>query len=307
MIRVTIDIFSGRPNPSWLLDESEAQDVVRKLRDVKKRGKAHDGPGRLGYRGVIVEPDATLALDADLANAFRIGEDTDDSEGLAIVEQLVDRMGEPIAAAGSQRGLFADLDLKSIVKAEIRELRGSSRSPVGEGEVSALAGATVIGTDASSWTTQTEGSCQIEVAAFNPSFWNAANVQPYNNCYNYATNRRTDTFAQPGRATGAQARRMRCANVQTGAVSDGASPAGTCVTSSTEAPRWYMALVIWPGTDYHWYRKSEEGFWGHKPGQTAAKNTDNSGVVITNPETANRGGYRDFCGYLYARAGMVVQ
>jgi hypothetical protein len=58
-----------------------------------------------------------------------------------------------------------------------------------------------------------------------------------------------------------------------------------------------IALVIDPGTDYHWYRKDKNGKWTHKPGGTAATNLDNSGNPITDPETANRGGYTDFCGY----------
>jgi hypothetical protein len=37
--------------------------------------------------------------------------------------------------------------------------------------------------------------------------------------------------------------------------------------------------------------------WTHKPGQTAATNLDNSGNVITDPRTANRGVYTDFCGF----------
>ena len=51
-----------------------------------------------------------------------------------------------------------------------------------------------------------KNALQIEVAAFNPNFWNVSPVEANNNCYNYATNRRTDTFAQPGRAAGQQGR-----------------------------------------------------------------------------------------------------
>jgi hypothetical protein len=67
-----------------------------------------------------------------------------------------------------------------------------------------------------------------------------------------------------------------------------------------------MALVIDPGWDYHWYRHQRGGFWGHKPGGTAARNLDNSNVLIVNPETCNRGGYTDFCGYFYAGLSVVI-
>jgi hypothetical protein len=31
MLKVTLDIFSGRPNPSWILDEQEAREVLRDI------------------------------------------------------------------------------------------------------------------------------------------------------------------------------------------------------------------------------------------------------------------------------------
>jgi hypothetical protein len=51
--------------------------------------------------------------------------------------------------------------------------------------------------------------------------------------------------------------------------------------------------------DFHWYRKQKEGFWGHKPGATAARNVDNSNHVILNPQTCDRGPYTIFCEYFY--------
>lgn len=90
------------------------------------------------------------------------------------------------------------------------------------------------------------------------------------------------------------------------ALSDGAHRRYDCFPDS-EAPRWLMALVIWPGYDFHWYRKHKEGFWGHKPGGTAAKNLDNSNQIIYNPEKCNRGGYTQFCGYFYACRSMKIK
>ena len=130
-------------------------------------------------------------------------------------------------------------------------------------------------------------------------------VQWNNNCYNYARNWRTDTFAQPGRAHGAQTSTMGCARVTTAAMADGLRRRCTCLPGS-EFPRRLMALVIDPGWDYHWYRHQRGGFWGHKPGRTPARNVDNSNVVITNPETCNRGGYTDLCGYFYAGRSVVI-
>ena len=69
---------------------------------------------------------------------------------------------------------------------------------------------------------------------------------------------------------------------------------------------WYVALVIWPNVDYHWYRQDNVGCWSHKPGKTAARNTDNSGNRITDPRTCNRGGYTQFCGYMNTGSWVVI-
>jgi hypothetical protein len=147
--------------------------------------------------------------------------------------------------------------------------------------------------------------CQYEVSQFNPGFWNTPAVQPHNNCYNYARDWRTDTFAQPGRAHGAQTGNMACASVSTAAMADGLKRRCDCLPQS-EYPRRLMALVIDPGVDYHWYRHQRGGFWGHKPGQTPARNWDNSNAIVTNPETCDRGGYVNFCGYFYAGLSVVI-
>jgi hypothetical protein len=131
---------------------------------------------------------------------------------------------------------------------------------------------------------------------FTPGFWNdAGQVQFHNNCYNYSNNHRTDTFAQPGRRAGAMYGSLTCAAVLAAATADGIPrlPAsGVC-----SGGRDKIALVVGPGYDYHWYRQDANGMWTHKPGGTQATNLDNSGHTISNPETADRGLYTDFCGY----------
>jgi hypothetical protein len=54
--------------------------------------------------------------------------------------------------------------------------------------------------------------------------------------------------------------------------------------------------VIEPLEDYHWYRRDRDGRWSHKPGTDPATNLDNSGNVIVDPRTADRGPYTVFCG-----------
>lgn len=129
-----------------------------------------------------------------------------------------------------------------------------------------------------------------------PAYWNDGGVIQYNNnCYNYANNKRTDTFAQPGRAGGNMYNALNCMQVTNGAIADGLVQ--TTAGATPPSGKTKIALVIWPDTDYHWYRKDSDGKWSHKPGGTQATNLDNSSNIITNPETADRGRYTIFCGY----------
>lgn len=127
-------------------------------------------------------------------------------------------------------------------------------------------------------------------------FWNSDEVQGGNNCYNYATNRRTDSFAQPGEASGQRYDELTCASVLKAAGRD-LGLARAEAFSLGQSGRTLIALVVAPGSDFHWYRRDRSGRWSHKPGSTAATIHDNSGNAISNPETADRGMYTEFCGY----------
>ncbi|WP_242112667.1 LamG domain-containing protein [Luteimonas aquatica] len=132
--------------------------------------------------------------------------------------------------------------------------------------------------------------------SYDPSYWNGSARRPYNNCYNYANNRATNTFAQPGRAAGQTYTALSCSAVHAAAVRDGLEPIAPSQIGAASY-KDVVALVVAPGDDYHWYRRDQNGMWTHKPGGTNATNLDNAGSAISNPETANRGPYSDFCGY----------
>lgn len=144
------------------------------------------------------------------------------------------------------------------------------------------------------------GCCSVP--PYSPAYWNdGGTVQHTNNCYNYGNNKRTDTYAQPGRAAGAMySMPITCSGVYNAAIADGLDPlpaSGTCPSGKDK-----VALVVAPGTDYHWYRLDSGGMWSHKPGRGQATDLDNSGNHIVNPKSADRCGkwlcYTDFCGYL---------
>ncbi|HEX2966820.1 MAG TPA: hypothetical protein VHO84_13595 [Syntrophorhabdaceae bacterium] len=123
-------------------------------------------------------------------------------------------------------------------------------------------------------------------------------AQCNNNCYNYATNRRTDTFAKPGCGAGFVHNDLSCSSISAAALADGLVTTGT--HESCSGGKHKVALVVWPGEDYHWYRLDRNGKWSHKPGKHEVTNVDNSNQAIFNPEKADRGTYIDFCGYFCA-------
>ena len=131
--------------------------------------------------------------------------------------------------------------------------------------------------------------------SFEPWYWNGNDRQGSNNCYNYANNKATNTFAQPGRANGLSFS-LTCDSVRLAAIADGLEPIpdypSTLLNFKTG-----VALVVAPGYDYHWYRLDENGMWTHKAGGTPATQFDNSGNLISDPRTANRGIYTQFCGF----------
>ena len=141
---------------------------------------------------------------------------------------------------------------------------------------------------------------------YNPDFWNNDWITLVeNNCYAYATNKATDTFAQPGRGAGisgfTQDSDFSCENITALAIVDGLEPTGDCNGVCPNGGRT-IALVVDPvGLDYHWYRRDSDGFWSHKPGTTDVTNLDASGNFIADPRIANRNynqvgvNYSDFC------------
>jgi len=149
------------------------------------------------------------------------------------------------------------------------------------------------------------------IPAYDPLPWNDADgVQFHNNCYNYACDIKTGTCAQPGRASGNLYAAIDCFEVGDGAKSDGLVPVSCDDGCGCSECQHQVALVIKPGGfesgDFHWYRKDRDGRWSHKPGGTPATNLDNSGNLIIDPRTADRGSYTIFCGCYCVRKSAVT-
>ncbi|WP_030665813.1 hypothetical protein [Streptomyces rimosus] len=298
MLRITADMFSGRPDPiSDITEENEVRVLLREVESNRNLflSKAPAEAG-LGVRGFRIEPlndefERDLGVDSTLY--LPVGAQARGSRAAEIGERLVTLMerGAPFSSGAAAQPL--DASLREFL---IAQLSAPSQLSVTDRPATAEVDAEA---EQHSEEATAAAACIIELGKFNPGFWNNdSTVRSRNNCYNYASNWRTDTFAQPGLGCGSVYKAFTRAELTRASLCDGMHHRYNCFPDS-EKPRPLVALVIAPGIDFHWYRKQVEGFWGHKPGSYPARNTDNSGNVINDPEKANRGPYTEFCGYFY--------
>ena len=75
MLKIMADVFSGRPNPAWVLtDEQEARTILREFAQNRTLvAQAAPPEAGLGFRGFFVELlSDELARDVDLPTALYI-------------------------------------------------------------------------------------------------------------------------------------------------------------------------------------------------------------------------------------------
>jgi hypothetical protein len=288
-LRITIDTFSGRENPVVELKGRAAKDAIERMQPERRLTKDDLGVPSiptLGYRGMVVEQveDAGKRLPKSfrLMNGDLTGKNLNHRAVDASFEEYMLRDGGPVAKLG------LGAKFRNVLKREIRRF-GAVRTDLSVNPTIVLPPIVNL--------------CQC-APQYEPAWWNVPARQPFNNCYNYATNYRTNTFAQPGRAAGAMYSSLTCAAVAPAAVKDELinSP---LANNKCPAEGHLVALVIWPGNDYHWYRKGRNGLWTHKPGGTAVTNLDNGGATIADPRTANRGPYTVFCTFMVVMHGHI--
>lgn len=145
------------------------------------------------------------------------------------------------------------------------------------------------------------------VPRFRPERWNDdVIVQINNNCYNYASDVRNNTYAQPGVGGGLSDVSLDCPGETAGAIADGLISTGSQPSLAGVEFGHVVALVIAPARDFHWYRRDRDGTWSHKPGATEATNLDDDDKVITDPRVADRGLYTEFCGFFCVPRGAIA-
>ena len=82
-----------------------------------------------------------------------------------------------------------------------------------------------------------------------------------NNCYDYGNDMVTNTFAQPGRGSGQKWTENTCDDMKRAAVADGLTWMGTELPTYASGPDegHFVALYIWPDTNFHWARMDASG------------------------------------------------
>jgi hypothetical protein len=299
-LRLTLDVFSGRPNPTVVIAGAEERELLDRIRSSPAARRAARAPAvplsLLGYRGVIIQrlletqvrrrggrraAADEFAAPMRIAGGFLYGTRAARPTLDPFVDEFVCGSTGPFRRAGLDQRFFDRCPEEIDRFRRILPLYPWKRWP---------------------WPIRPVCPC---APLWEPQWWNdGGQVQWNNNCYNYGTNYRTDTYAQPGLANNAMYNTISCADVKAGAIADALidSPA-----ANNKCPKegHLVALVVGPGWDFHWYRKGRNGRWTHKPGGTQATNVDNSGNPITDPRTADRGGYTDFCTFMTVMHGHV--
>jgi hypothetical protein len=318
MLEVELDILSGMPNPSWILSDEQERELIARISDEPAQLSpvaTMDEQFSLGYRGLIVRlvkptDDSfsrfRLPSGDPLPLEFRVGSKpasepvadwllhttARDPERSGVTDELREATSGGIALVQSSREAA---DPATFVGPE-----EGGALPTGEGVDTPAEGGPAEGatTRGITW-----WACGSNYFSANAQYFNDPAHVTKNNCYCFASNHMPDIRdARPGRRGGHPATSMTCGSCIDGLYADGwrdgCQPNGLTIV-----------MVIWPGVDYHFYRLVTGGpywWWGHKPGGTPAKYTDDCGNSIYQyngsgyaPNNCCRGNYTNFCGYFY--------
>ena len=302
-IKLILDVFSGRPNPEITLDDKAGRELLKRLSFGalrKPNEKTNPFPSVLGYRGLIIKQ-MDKPLSRNLPRVIHYAHDTVYANGKVAKAEgglesfLFDNFR-------SLKGVKDLVDFRSTVEKLMRIYFDKRDLYI---ENYRRWWDKIIDDYILPLRVVCPCAPTADLAAWNTDF----SITGSNNCYNYGTNYRSDTYGQPGQAAGQKWNDLSACNVpaghisaKMGAVADGLIDVplqdNKCIS-----PGHLVALVNYPNHDYHWYRKGSNGKWSHKMGGSPATILDNSGNPITDPRTADRGSYTGFCTFMQVRHG----
>jgi hypothetical protein len=308
MITVELDIFSGNPNPVWTLTAQEEKEFVARVMSDPSLTLPPKSAGGLGYRGFTI-------------SASNEARNTLEKSGLPSRFYI-----ESKENADAETALLNSIEAGKTVNDDVRQVAFESIKATNQiwseywrthtsNDSLDLDARSTRGSEILLEASQTDDNVIASPEACGPlvftsdtnfSFWNDGFSIRRNNCYNYAANYKSNTFAQPGRKSGVQWTSLADCSTVPGSVSYGANADGFTTACYPTGNQLYVCLVLWANNDFHWYRLAANSHWCHKPGQTAARNYDNSGNWISDPATCNRGPYTLVCSYRYSLNGNTV-
>ncbi|CAH3198134.1 unnamed protein product [Porites evermanni] len=296
-VKVTFLVFSGRDDPQWFIQDNDAR-----YKNIKEHLDAARGASltytpdwmnpRLGYKGFLVQEQAQEQP------VLIIGSQTKDLQSMLyktlppgwLEETKLEKYFEDIHNLEILTG-------KSSAVNPVRPPRPLPEVKLPEENVPAKK------------TISVGGRRKRYAYRYTPSIWNT-NKQLDNNCYNFANNKITDTFAQPGRGSGAKCLVQDAVCMRNAAVNDHLefleAAIGTPIPPVPSGKKHLVALYVNPGIDFHFYQMDQQGLWTHKPGRTQATDLDNANQLIFDPRNANRNGYNMFGGFMLSNRDEVT-
>lgn len=283
---VTLHVYSGRANPSWILPEDQALELAKRIGSFRGETalKARGLVNRLGYRGFSISSvsygESRFYINDGIIDP---GDDVSFFDPKREVESWLLATG----AGGISDAVRENVQSALAIPAE-EAIRDRASIVVPPADLVCVPRAT-------------------EAPPYNPGMWNNNAVRFTNKCYNYANDQITGTKAQPGRANGIKIKNFTCENVVTAAMADGLVPVPGFSAPRGAGEGWYVALAIWPGEDFHWYRQDAGGCWSHKIGKLPATDLDNRRDGIADPRACARRPYTDFCTFMVTGRGVKIR
>ena len=221
---MTLAIYSGVPDPVWTVHPryEHLNEIKMHLQRARTKGKSYRHehmPSIVGYKGLLVHPPE--AKDAE----WVVGHETKELQKLS-----VETMPKGLIPDTLHKKILQAIESTSVpLQTESASREEVSQAPIKRHKV--------------------DGKIQHYAPELNLDLWNSTpTVQSRNNCYNYANDKITNSFAQPGTGSGAPyssltSEEILRASEQDGLVKLDVAPKDPC-PEAPEQPNCLVALVV---------------------------------------------------------------